>query len=437
MNDWTDRAAALADELVEKGKLRSREWIAAVRAVPRHALVPVFYEQDPTGEWLRRDGTDPVYHDRVYANRALCTMIGEETGSWGTAVVGLSSTSTPGLMTRMLETLDIRDGHDVLEIGTGTGYNAALLTHRLGGGHVFSVDIERDLVDSARDRLAALGYRPTLMTADGAHGLPEHAPYDRLIATCSVPAIPWAWIEQTRVGGLILTDLKLSIHAGNLVRLRRDSDRAEGRFDPTWAGFMPLRPGTPSDDRTLPVRDRNRAARRTTDLDQLWPWDNMVAWFLTPTVRAHRDRLRPHPRRAHRPPRGRLPHQLRRLLVRGQRAHWAGMGSRTDTALGCRRGRPPPVVRTRQARLGPVRAHRHQRPAMGLARRPRRRPQLASASPAVTGTARGCDSSRPATGWAPTTTNQCSPSDRIATRTRLHGPDEPSTDEEARVKPPT
>ena len=281
MNDWTDRAAALADELVAKGKLRSREWIAAVRAVPRHELVPVFYEQDPaTGQWLRREDTDPQWQEGIYANRALFTMIGEETGSWGTAVVGLSSTSTPGLMTRMLETLDIRDGHDVLEIGTGTGYNAALLTHRLGEGHVFSVDIERDLVDSARDRLAALGYRPTLMTADGAHGLPEHAPYDRLIATCSVPAIPWAWIEQTRVGGLILTDLKLSIHAGNLVRLRRDSDRAEGRFDPTWAGFMPLRPGTPSDDRTLPVRDRNRAARRTTNLDQPRPWDNMVAWFL-------------------------------------------------------------------------------------------------------------------------------------------------------------
>ena len=281
MNDWTDRAAVLADELVEMGKLGSREWIAAVRAIPRHALVPVFYEQDPTtGEWLRRDATDPVYHDRVYANRALCTMIGEESGSWGTAVVGLSSTSTPGLMTRMLEALDIRDGHDVLEIGTGTGYNAALLTHRLGERRVFSVDIERDLVDSARDRLAALGYRPTLVTADGAHGLPEHAPYDRIIATCSVPTVPWAWVEQTHIGGLILTDLKLSIHAGNLVRLRRGPDRAEGHFDPTWAGFMPLRPGTPKDDHTLPVRDRNRAARRTTDLGQLRPWDNMVAWFL-------------------------------------------------------------------------------------------------------------------------------------------------------------
>lgn len=281
MNDWTDRAAALADELVETGKLRSPEWIAAVRAVPRHAVVPAFYEQDPTtGQWLRRDGTDPGYRDRIYANRGLFTMIGEETGTWGTAVVGVSSTSTPGLMTRMLETLDIRDGHDVLEIGTGTGYNAALLTHRLGETHVFSIDIEPDLVDAARSRLAHLGYHPTLVTADGAHGLPEHAPYDRIIGTCAVPAIPWAWVEQTRVGGLILTDLKLSTHAGNLVLLRRYPDRAEGRFDATWAGFMPLRTGTRGGG-PFPVRDRDRAARRrTTDLDQLRPWDNLVAWFL-------------------------------------------------------------------------------------------------------------------------------------------------------------
>jgi protein-L-isoaspartate O-methyltransferase len=193
---------------------------------------PVIYDQDPdTGEWLTHDASDPAWQERIYAKRGLFTKIGEGTGSWGTAVVGLSSTSTPGLMTRLLETLDIHEGHDVLEIGTGTGYNAALLAHRLGAEHVFSVDIDRELVDLVRDRLARIGYRPTLVVADGADGLPEHAPYDRIIATCSVPAIPWAWLEQTRVGGLILADLKLSVHAGNLVLLTRLAGRAEGRFD--------------------------------------------------------------------------------------------------------------------------------------------------------------------------------------------------------------
>lgn len=141
----------------------------------------------------------------------------------------------------MLEALDVHDGDRVLEIGTGTGYNAALLCRRLGEAQVFSVDIKADLVASARTRLAGLGYHPTLVHADGALGLPNHAPYDRLIATCSVPTVPWAWIEQTRLGGVILADLKLAVGAGNLVRLVRTEEGAEGRFDPTYAAFMAMR----------------------------------------------------------------------------------------------------------------------------------------------------------------------------------------------------
>lgn len=168
MNDWADRAAGLAEELVTAGKLRSPEWIAAVRAVPRHELVPVVYEQDPgTGAWLTRDATDPAWWELVYANRGLFTKIGEAAGSWGTGVVGLSSSSTPGLMTRMLEALDVRKGHDVLEIGTGTVCNAALLCHRLGSEHVCSVDSDPELVELARDRLVRIGYRPMLVVTDG------------------------------------------------------------------------------------------------------------------------------------------------------------------------------------------------------------------------------------------------------------------------------
>lgn len=97
MNDWTDRAARLTEELVAAGKLHSPEWIAAVRAIPRHELVPVVYEQEPsTGAWLSRNATDPAWQNGIYANRGLFTKIGEGAGSWGTAVVGLSSTSTQG-----------------------------------------------------------------------------------------------------------------------------------------------------------------------------------------------------------------------------------------------------------------------------------------------------------------------------------------------------
>lgn len=86
-------------------------------------------------------------------------------------------------------------------------HELGLLSHQLGGQHVFSVDIEPTLIQLARQRLAKIGYHPTLVIADGANGLPDHAPYDRIIATCSVPAVPGSWVEQTREEGLILADV--------------------------------------------------------------------------------------------------------------------------------------------------------------------------------------------------------------------------------------
>jgi protein-L-isoaspartate(D-aspartate) O-methyltransferase len=232
--DWMPRARQLADQLVAAGKLRSAVWWDAVCAVPRHEFVPDVFRQELAYDatWRRLDTATEQgrqqWLDRVYSNTALITALAETP----VLTTSRSSSSMPGLMTRMLEALDVRDGHRVLEIGTGTGYNAGLLSHRLGDTNVFSIDIEPDLVDLARQRLARLGYQPTLVAADGAEGLPNHAPFDRIIATCAVPTVPWAWVTQTRPGGVILTDLKTTLGAGSLIRLIRHTDRAEGRFDP-------------------------------------------------------------------------------------------------------------------------------------------------------------------------------------------------------------
>jgi methyltransferase of ATP-grasp peptide maturase system len=284
-SEWAGRAAALAQELVAAGKLSSPEWRRAVLEVPRHVFVPAYYVHrdggmvaaDATGEQGRAQ-----WLDTVYSNTALVTKLAQDTD--GTPPVFLSSSSTPGLMTRMLEALDVHDGQRVLEIGTGTGYNAALLSHRLGAPNVFSLDVEPDLVDLARIRLAELGYHPTLIAGDGAAGLPEHAPFDRIIATCSVPAIPWPWVEQTTVGGVILTDIKLGLNAGNLLRLTRTGpNRAEGRFDAGQAAFMHLR-HTPGLDGRVPytrASESNPIIEHTTTLDPRTPWTNPVVWFLT------------------------------------------------------------------------------------------------------------------------------------------------------------
>jgi protein-L-isoaspartate O-methyltransferase len=109
--------------------------------VPHHELVPVYYQRRPrTNQWIKNDTDDDL--ELVYSNTTLFVLPD-----------GLSSTSMPSSMTRMLEALNVHDGHDVLEIGASTGYNAALLSHRLGDHHVFTVDIEPTLIQLARERL--------------------------------------------------------------------------------------------------------------------------------------------------------------------------------------------------------------------------------------------------------------------------------------------
>lgn len=269
---WTAKAARLAAVLVEMGKLRSSVWRAAVENTPRHLLVPECFRLDPdTGEWTRHRLDGEAGMDLVYSNTALFVMPD-----------GCSSSSMPGLMVRMLEDLHVSEGDRVLEIGTGTGYNAALLCHRLGDCRVFSVDVEPTLVTLARERLAAIGYRPVVATRDGVAGLPEHAPFDRVIATCSVPRVPWPWVAQTSLGGRLLVDLKIGKLAGNLVQLvRTGPDTAEGRFDRTYGSFMGIRSRLFTGPPVAPVAPTvEERAERSSSLDLARPWENTVVWFL-------------------------------------------------------------------------------------------------------------------------------------------------------------
>ncbi len=273
--DWAPRAQQLADLLAAQGDLRDPAWRNAVAAVPRHALVPDAYRQDDTGTWQPVDVTSPVGLDLVYSPATLVTALVDR----GMHQESCSSSTKPDLMLRMLDLLDIRDGHKVLEIGTGTGYNAALLAHRLGEDLVFSVDIDDELVDGARRRLHAIGFRPTLATADGAGGLPQHAPYDRIIVTCSVPVVPWTWAEQLSPGGKVLVDVKVAPNAGNLALLHRYPDRLEGRFTNRWASFMTMRHH--HGDALEPRRPRSGQIRRRTTTTPPNPWyDNRVGWLL-------------------------------------------------------------------------------------------------------------------------------------------------------------
>ncbi|MEU3861233.1 methyltransferase domain-containing protein [Streptomyces sp. NPDC028722] len=210
-------------------------WREAFAEVPRHLFVPYYYVAGPGG-YERRWGESSDRQARrrwvrgAYADVPLATRLRD--GEL------LSSSSQPSLMAQMLVALRIREGDRVLEVGAGTGYNAALLAHRLGDDSlVTTIDLEPEITESARQHLAAAGYHPVVVTGDGARGAPERAPFDRIIATCELPTVPRAWLAQCRPGARVLTPLA----TGLLALTVHGPEHAEGRFLPTAAFFVPLR----------------------------------------------------------------------------------------------------------------------------------------------------------------------------------------------------
>lgn len=119
--------------------------------------------------------------------------------------VPTSSSTEPALVLRMLESLEVEEGQEVLKIGTGTGYSTALLCHRLGEDNVTTVDVDPGVARRADDALESIGVSTWTVTGDGLLGHPPRAPYDRVIATCAVRRVPYTWVRQTRPGGVILT----------------------------------------------------------------------------------------------------------------------------------------------------------------------------------------------------------------------------------------
>jgi protein-L-isoaspartate(D-aspartate) O-methyltransferase len=241
----------MVDRLVATGELRTKPWISAVRAVPRHPFLPRFFWPTPTGDWAAVGAHDPEWLDRVYEVTSVVIQLDNDPDAWAEARraprpgAPTSSSSDPGLMATMLEALDIHDGHRVLEIGAGTGYNAALLAERLGDDLVTSVEIDPVLAEQARHAAHAVGRAPTIITGDGRAGGPDRAPYDRIIATASTPTVPAAWIQQTRPGGRILLNLYAELGGGALALLTVDDGRAEGRFLASYGAFMPTRDAQP------------------------------------------------------------------------------------------------------------------------------------------------------------------------------------------------
>jgi protein-L-isoaspartate(D-aspartate) O-methyltransferase len=158
----------------------------ALRTVPRHIFLP------------------DLPPDDAYRDEAIVTK-------WDPEGLPSSSSSQPTIMAIMLDQLGAARGQRVLEIGAGTGFNAALLEHIVGPkGRVVSIDLDPEIVGRAEENLSAAGCSGvTVVNADGALGDPDHAPYDRIIATVGVWDLAPAWHEQLAPGGRLVVPLDL------------------------------------------------------------------------------------------------------------------------------------------------------------------------------------------------------------------------------------
>ncbi|MCH7232428.1 methyltransferase, FxLD system [Glycomyces sp. L485] len=210
------RRTRLVEKLRGSGSIRTARVAEAMLAVPRHVFVP----EAP----LRA----------AYADDVFVTKRNNEG-------VPVSSASQPAIVAEMLEQLDVRPGHKVLEIGAGTGYNASLLDDLVGPeGSVVAVDLDADTVKRARDALEAVGRRRVeVVHGDGELGHADGAPYDRIIVTVGTWDLPPAWWDQLVDGGRLVAPLQIrsSEHSiafelsGGVMRSR----------SVITCGFMPMR----------------------------------------------------------------------------------------------------------------------------------------------------------------------------------------------------
>lgn len=167
MNEWEGRKAMVQEQLEKRG-VKDPAVLAAMRTVPRHLFL------------------DPEQAPAAYEDRPLPIGRGQ-------------TISQPYVVAAMSEALELRGGDRVLEVGTGSGYQAAVLAEL--ASEVFSIESVPELAHAAAERLARLCYRNVhVRSGDGASGWPDEAPFDGVLVGCGAPRIPPALIAQLRPG---------------------------------------------------------------------------------------------------------------------------------------------------------------------------------------------------------------------------------------------
>ncbi len=240
--DWKPHAAQLADAVTHRGS----RWRGPVAATPRHVFVPRWWDSPDMDDWTLYDGSadEQEWARAAYGDQTLITAVGgvhADHAPPGDNPSGrpTSSSTLPSLALRMYRHGQLYDGADILDVGTGSGYGAALLTQRFGGEHVTSVDVDPYLTTAAAERLDQVGLHPRVETVDATGPLPGS--YDRIVSMTSVRPIPESWLAALRPDGRLVTVIA---RTSLIVTAGKDTDGwAHGRVERDWAMFMPTRTG--------------------------------------------------------------------------------------------------------------------------------------------------------------------------------------------------
>ena len=268
----TDDLTTLRDNLVEQVRENAGGVTAQVyeafRYVPRHLFLP------------------EAPHEVAYRDDAIVTKR-DENGQ------PISSSSQPAMMALMLDQLALAPGQRVLEIGAGTGYNAALISHLTSpGGAVVTIDIDPDLVRQARANLDRAGYPSVnVECADGAAGFAALGPYDRIIATVGVWDLAPAWLEQLAPDGRLVVPLDLGGVQRSVAFERQDAHWASRSVIP--CGFMRLRGSLAGPERTYVLSRDDDLTITVADGGVPDPGAILTALDGPPTVRSTRAAVHP------------------------------------------------------------------------------------------------------------------------------------------------
>jgi methyltransferase of FxLD system len=236
----------LVDELERTGALSSTAARAAFLAVPRELFVP---------ELAEAEGLAAVYQNAV--------VVTKRDGRG----VPLSSSSEPQVMAAMLEHLELSEGMRILEIGAGSGYNAALLKTLVGqAGRVTTIDIDPELARKARMALRAGGFEARVVCADGSLGYPDEAPFDRIVVTASSARVPVAWRDQLAEGGLLELPLRMTASGVQAIATFRRVGSRLVSVAVVPGRFMPLRGDELGEEQppTLTVYHQLRGRKKLT-----------------------------------------------------------------------------------------------------------------------------------------------------------------------------